>query len=64
MGTPEQKLKIILDPYEICFSFKNYKELLSYNTKYIDKINVNYTKIKPYFKNNSFSSKKRSSYLF
>ena len=56
MSNPEQKVNIVINPYETCFSFKRYKEPIKIN----DINKKYYNKIIPYNKDNSKSAKKGS----
>ena len=55
MGIPNQNVKIMLDPKEICFSFTKNNEIIKLNEQYAN-IN-NYNKILPYNRTNSTTAK-------
>ena len=55
MGIPNQNIKIMLDPKEICFSFSKNNEIIKLNEQYAD--NNNYNKILPYNRTKSTTAK-------
>ena len=56
MGTPKQNIKIMMEPYDVCFNFINNKELIKLNQHYKEN---NHIKFIPYHKNISSSHKKK-----